>query len=406
MFITRNTVCAVEFGTSKICVLIGDITPDGRLEISGLGEVPSGGAVVKGEISDMKRAVTALRKAFDIAEDEARCTLSDCRMITVVATGGGIESQLETAGVTVNTPNGIVTENEKAEVNNAARNLARTQGREIINVCTSGYTLDHRQVVEPCGQSGKYLQADVHIVSANCRRLDSFIQAMREAGLEDARIEPVFTPLADLHGAVPPDEQQQDFILLDIGAGITEYLLCIRGGIQESGVLRVGMEHAANDLAIGLGLPIDKCRELFTGQSLAAAAASRDEFINVTVRNHRIRKIPVSSCENIINERLRELLDIVRRKIPVHYNLAALAAGGLITGGGALYEPVKDIVSQVFDISCRVIKPVKPDLVTLENPRYSTIWGALKIAREFVGELPRPGMLERFLNRLSGEKRS
>ena len=57
MFKNRDIVCAVEFGTSKICVLIGELTGGGRVQLIGSGAVASGNAVVKGEISDMKRAV-------------------------------------------------------------------------------------------------------------------------------------------------------------------------------------------------------------------------------------------------------------------------------------------------------------------------------------------------------------
>ena len=90
MFSNQNIVCAVEFGTSKISVLIGELTGKKHLELIGSGAVASTNAVIKGEISDMKRVVEALRKAFDIAERKADCDLTDCRVMTVVVTGGGI----------------------------------------------------------------------------------------------------------------------------------------------------------------------------------------------------------------------------------------------------------------------------------------------------------------------------
>ena len=284
MFSNRNIVSAVEFGTSKICVLIGEVMSNGRMELIGHGEVPSAGAVVKGEISDMERTVNALRKAFELAEKKADCDLSDCQIITVVATGGGIESHQELAGVSVNTANGIVTDNEKNAVSEAARRIAYVNDREIINLCTSSFTLDKRHVVEPCGQSGKYLEAEVHIVSANTRRLETFVQALREAGFENARVEPVFAPLADVNGSVDDDDQQNGFLLLDIGAGTTEYLLNIDGGVRESGVIRVGMEHVANDLAIGLSLPIEKCRSLLRDATIAEAIKNQTEFIEIQLR--------------------------------------------------------------------------------------------------------------------------
>ncbi|MBO5821546.1 MAG: cell division protein FtsA [Lentisphaeria bacterium] len=401
MFSNQNIVCSVEFGTSKICVLVGELEADGKVRLLGYEAVPSANTVIKGEISDMKRVVGILHRAFDNAEKKSSCDLSRCSVITVVVTGGGIDSTQETAGVTVNTPNGIVTENEKRAVTEGARNLALTSGKEIINLCPSSFTLDQRRVSEPCGQSGKYLAADVHVVSANSRRLNPFIQALRETGFEDVDIEPVFAPLADVNGAVDDDAQEPGFILLDIGAGTTEYLLNIDEGIRASGVVRVGMEHAANDLAIGLSLSIDQCRRFFTDGILMNAIRNEQEFIEVQVRPRHIRKIPVSSCEAIVDARLRELISVVHSKVSANGNLNTLGAGGLLTGGGALYAPVKDIFTSVFDISCRTVAPRNTRFGALENPRFSAVWGALTLAPDFVETPARNSRIQEFLKRFS-----
>ena len=50
MFNNRDIVCAVEIGTSKICVLVGEVSGDGEVEVIGRGLVPGNGSVVKGEI--------------------------------------------------------------------------------------------------------------------------------------------------------------------------------------------------------------------------------------------------------------------------------------------------------------------------------------------------------------------
>ena len=68
MFHSRNIVSAVEIGTSKICVLVGEIDGEGRLDVIGRGEAPSAGAVVKGEIIDMERAQEQLRQKHSIEE--------------------------------------------------------------------------------------------------------------------------------------------------------------------------------------------------------------------------------------------------------------------------------------------------------------------------------------------------
>ena len=53
MFSNQNIVCAVEFGSSKICLLIGQLETNGKVRLLGYEAVSSANAVVKGEISDM-----------------------------------------------------------------------------------------------------------------------------------------------------------------------------------------------------------------------------------------------------------------------------------------------------------------------------------------------------------------
>ena len=52
MFRNRAIVGAVEFGSSGICVLLGESQPDGTLSVIAKGEAPANG-IVKGEIDSL-----------------------------------------------------------------------------------------------------------------------------------------------------------------------------------------------------------------------------------------------------------------------------------------------------------------------------------------------------------------
>ena len=68
MFSSSDIVCAIEFGTSKISVLIGAVSADDGVDIIGRGCVPSQG-IIKGEISDVTGAENALIRALEEAEN-------------------------------------------------------------------------------------------------------------------------------------------------------------------------------------------------------------------------------------------------------------------------------------------------------------------------------------------------
>ena len=61
----------LEIGTSKICVVVGEVDTDGSIKILGIGQAPSRG-VRKGEIVDFETAQTCLHDAL-VQQVEAVC---------------------------------------------------------------------------------------------------------------------------------------------------------------------------------------------------------------------------------------------------------------------------------------------------------------------------------------------
>ena len=65
-----NIYVGLEIGTSKICVVVGEVRADGAIKILGVGQTPSRG-VRKGEIVDYDTAQTCLHDALVRAEDRS-----------------------------------------------------------------------------------------------------------------------------------------------------------------------------------------------------------------------------------------------------------------------------------------------------------------------------------------------
>ena len=90
-----------------------------------------------------------------------------------------------------------------------------------------------------------------------------------------------------------------------------------------------------------------------------------------------------------------------KREVP----LRLIGPGGaILTGGGALYSRSREILNEVFDLSCQVRRPadVSGAVTDLGNPRYSAIWGALKVAAMFSCRNSRAnGALEQLVNGLN-----
>ena len=405
MFKNCETICAIEFGTSKIAVLLGQVEPDsGAVEVIGRGEVPSRGAVIKGEIRDAAAASAALEKALDEADHASGGALASCSMVMVLVTGCGIAGQPAIGSTVVKNPEHIVGEAEIRESEDNARVLNLSGDREVVNCSTSYHLVDGVRVSNPDGRHGMHLETHVHIVHGVSLRLETFNRLVQDCGCSSIPVEAVFSPLAASCGIVSEPERENGVLLVDFGMGTTEYLVEFDNGVAASGVLQIGFDHVANDLSVGLDLHIDVCRKLLAADQVAAARKNGESHLEFPGPSGSTRKIPLASFETIIDARLRETFEIVRKQLIDAHSPLAFGAGAILTGGGALYSRSREILNEVFDLSCQVRRPadVSGAVTDLGNPRYSAIWGALKVAAMFSCRSSRAnGAFEQLVNGLN-----
>lgn len=389
MFNNRDIVCAVEIGTSKICVLVGEVSVDGEVEVIGRGLVPGNGSVVKGEICNYPGLLPLLEKAIDEADRSSGGCIGDCRLVQVLVTGCGIASQQGVGSAAVRNEERVVTELERQEALENAQVLNLAADREILNCSETFFKVDGRRVSNPMQQRAAKLETHVHVVHGIGARLDAFRRAVSDAGFGDVRTEVTFSVLADDFALLTDEEREQGVLLVDLGAGCTEYIVEYDRGICASGVIQLGMEHVANDLSVAMNLNIELCRKLLRDGTLARKREKNSEYLDFQGAGGYIRRIPLASFETVIDWRLREIFEIIRAQLLESGAPHSLDAGGALTGGGASFYRSEELFSKVFELDCRKRVPadVGGILTGLDDPRFSTVWGGLKLAAHFLGQL-------------------
>lgn len=379
MFRNSDIVCAIEFGTSKISVLIGAADSNRNVEIIGRGCVQSRG-IIKGEITDAKQAESALQSALEEAEN-ACGELANCKMVSVLVTGCGIESMHGCGSTVVKNDQRKVTYDDIFDAEENASIVNLSPEREIINRSPLYYQLDDRKVINPENMPGMRLDAHVHLVHGISSRIANFTSIVRNCGFDSSIIEVIFSPLAAVTGVVSSTEKDDGILLVDMGMGCTDFAVESDDGVSASGVLQIGFDHVANDLAIGLELPIDTCRKLLESGEISKARSKDQDTISFPGGLGNVRQIPVSSFETIIDCRLRETFEIIREMLEnakVQLNFQTVA----ITGGAALFPRTQELLGEVFQARCQKRFPadIHGAVTNLDNPRFSAVWGALKYA--------------------------
>lgn len=380
MFNQKNIITAIEIGTSQIAVLVGEVNKEGKVSVIGFHEKPSNGAVCKGEIADMDRLLAILSETI-AAADQAAGYLIGRSTIYVAVTSSGITAQQGEGIVYIDSPDRQVSEKD---VENAIENATVKyvkNGQVHLGTFDSFYKLDGtRKVFHPLKQKASKLEANVHLLYGDEKRIDNFKSAVYDAGLDQAAI-PIFSPIADLFGLLSQDEKEHGILLVNMGAGTTEYIVVYNFGVMLSGVLPIGLEHLANDLALGLNLHINSCRKLLIEPTIAEHQRDGAGYILIHEKNlSGGRQVPLRSIEKIIDLRLRETFGIVKERVKQDGLYPHLGRGAIFTGGAALFEPAVTVFKRVFEIPLRIGRPFEPSgaVSDLENPRYSTLWGLLK----------------------------
>jgi cell division protein FtsA len=407
MFQQHNIITAVEIGTSKICVLIGETSSDDKLAVIGLGECPSRNSVIKGEIVDMDIALQQLSLAVAQADESSNRAISDSSIIALSVTGSGILSYQGSGTVFIHNEDHRIGEEEIAAAVKNAQSNNIPYDRTLINSFDSYFLLDgHKRVRNPIDMVAHKLEVCVHAVHGKTNQVENFYSLLRDAGFDEDPV-PVFSGIASAYGVLTEEEKENGALLVDMGAGTCEYLVIFNMGILASGVLPVGFEHVANDLSLGLDLHISDCRKMLEQGAIVEHIQQRKPFIEVQADSGGPRRIPLASFEKIIDLRLRETFQTIQSRLASQNTPQNLGSGGIISGGGALLPRSQELLREVFSLPVRVGRPFAANgaAAGLENPRYATIWGTLKFADEFnriINSRQKGGIAEKLLNSADG----
>ncbi|HLB34206.1 MAG TPA: cell division FtsA domain-containing protein, partial [Chthoniobacterales bacterium] len=198
-------------------------------------------------------------------------------------------------------------------------------------------------------------------------------------------------------------QHQKDLgaLVIDMGGGTTDFLLYLDGAVRHSGVLALGGDHITNDLSIGLRLPIVRA-ELLKIEEGSVLSPERSLGGKINLKNDPGflgADIDRVMLDTIMNARVHEMLEILRREVERYCPLELLGAGVMLTGGSARLRGIKILAEEVFKLPVQITAPrnVSGPTSTFENPQFSTAIGLTKYANAVYSQIPE----ETFFSKIS-----
>ncbi|MCF7854422.1 MAG: cell division protein FtsA [Candidatus Pacebacteria bacterium] len=380
----RDILTGVEIGSSAVKVVMGEFLPDDVLSIVGVGERPAL-KVIKGDVSDVNIVQEQLMQA--LAEAEKASGL-DIGHVFLAVSGGSVRSVNSVGSTVIHSMDRKVRETDVMTGLRNAKSYALPPDKRILHHLDRRYVADgDREVLNPVGLVAGRLEAEIQIIYGQHNTVETSCRTLADAmGYPATDI--AFSGVADGFALFSPEEMEQGAMVLDIGAGVTEYVVFFGPGAYHSGQVTVGCEHISNDLSLGLRLPLPKCRKLLHelgtfGASAAMTPDGRSRLVEVETLGKGGRRIPVSSVEQIIELRLHELFSVILADLRKADALPRIAAGIVLAGGGAMIPGVIQLAHQVFNMPVRTGRPrlVSGVQDVSDSPRYVTPVGLLRWGR-------------------------
>lgn len=344
-----SIIAAVEIGTSKVVVLAAEIVNGRSLNLIGVGEAASQG-VKKGEIVDLKAASDCVHAALMQAERNAGIQI---REVYLAQTGSHAEGFFNTAAVNISASDNRV---RLADINRA---IAEAKGKQLpadrvyLHHVRNHFELDGEPTANPEGMSGGKLQVGYWSIHVSEQKLRHNVHVINGFGLnvEDVILSSVAS------GSMVLDEAEKEVgaLVLDIGAGTTDWALYQRGVVRKTGVVAIGGDHLTNDLALGLRISVKHAEDLKRKQGkLLAEKEDRNERVWL-VGDQMIgdSPIPLQVIVQILHARMDELFTLVRKQVGELCTLEHLPVGVVLTGNGAKMHQSAELAAQVFGLPVR-----------------------------------------------------
>lgn len=372
--IGNRMIVGLDIGTSKVVCIVGEMSPEGDVEIVGIGSHPSRG-LKKGVVVNIESTVQSIQRAVEEAELMAGCQIN---AVYAGIAGSHIRS-LNSHGI-VAIRDREVFQPDIERVIDAAQAVAIPADQKILHILPQEYVIDTQEgVKEPLGMSGVRLEAKVHLVTCAVNAAQNIEKCIRRCGLEVQDI--ILEQLASGYAVLTEDEKDLGVCLVDIGGGTTDIAVFTDGAIRHTAVIPIAGDQVTNDIAMALRTPTPHAEEIKIKYACALASlAGENETIKVPSVGDRVdRDLSRQALAEVVEPRYDELFTLIQAELRRSGFEDLIAAGVVLTGGTSKMEGVVELAEEIFHMPVSIGKPQGVTGLTdiIRNPIYSTAVGLL-----------------------------
>ena len=373
--VAGRMVVGLDIGTSKIVAIVGELSPEGQLEIIGIGSHASRG-LKKGVVVNIDSTVQSIQRAVEEAE-----LMAGCQIQSVYAGIAGSHIRSMSSHGIVAIRDREVFQPDIDRVIDAAQAVAIPADQKILHILPQEFLIDSQEgIKEPLGMSGVRLEAKVHLVTCAVNAAQNIEKCIQQCGLAVDDI--ILEQLASSYAVLTEDEKDLGVCLVDIGGGTSDIAIFTEGAIKHTAVIPIAGDQVTNDIAMALRTPTQNAEEIKIKYGCALASlAGENETIKVpSVGERDDRDLSRQALAEVIEPRYEELFTLIQAELRRSGFEDLIPAGIVLTGGTSKMEGVIELAEEIFHMPVSIGKPKSvaglSDIV--RNPIYATSVGLLQ----------------------------
>lgn len=374
--IGNDIVAALDIGSTKICCAIGKLDSDKGVRVLGIGYQLSGGFKA-GTITNMEALENSILGAVSTAEQMAGVSIQN---VYLNLSGSHIQSELIAVDYALG-PQGVDEEVIK-NIQSMGWLGRQPQGRDVIYAVPINYDVDdQRNIVDPKGMFGENLRSRIHLITGQSNILRNLVVCVNRCQLDISGV--AFGAYASGESVLIHDEKELGGLVIDLGGGSTTCAYFENGKIIWIDSVLIGSNHITNDIARVLVTPVAQAERLKTLYGSATIAKSDEKEVisvsQIAENGFSSIQIPKSALISIIQPRLEETFEMIKKKIESAGLSRILHQRIILTGGGSQLPGARELCTQMLGKHVRLGRPL--DILglgeTSSGPAFATCAGLL-----------------------------
>ncbi|HEV7661267.1 MAG TPA: cell division protein FtsA [Allosphingosinicella sp.] len=371
----RTLVAALDVGSSKVCALIAEPGPDGRLKILGTGQRESRG-VKRGFIADMEKSEIAIRESMEQAE---RIAGTQVDQVFIGFSAGGMVSDM--VDVEVGIGGGRIQDEDIDALLAKGWSSIEREGRQLLHALPAFYTIDEvNGVKQPRGLHAEKLAVNIHVITADQAPWKNLNLCVRSAhlGVEAT----VASPVAAGKACLSEEERELGVALVELGGGVTNVSVFAGGMLVGLKSLAIGGGDITDDIAAAFGTRRVEAERIkcFYGSAMTSPRDNHDmiELAPIAGGQEGVEASRITRAQlvAVIRQRLEHLTAQVEEALKAMGFGGAIGRQIVLTGGGAELKGIADYAQGVLGRTVRIGRPNMPGLPEAHSgPAFSTLAG-------------------------------